>query len=285
MKHYIQILVSLSMYTFILSSLFGAGLGLTVKEIIDPLRKIRLVVLALLANFVLIPILAYMLCVWLKADASMQAGLMLLACCAGAPFLPKLVSLAKGSLAHSIGLMVLLMVVTVGFAPIILTMVIPGLSVDPMAIAKPLIILMLLPLGLGLLIKAIRPEIAVKIGPIVILISNISLLAWLVFALSIDYKLIISAYGTGIYNLTFWFAFGALLIGYIFSSLDRSERVVMTLGAGARNIAAALIIAVANFTEPKVVTVVMIGSLVQFILLFIISRAFGKAKLPGQAIN
>ena len=39
---------------------------------------------------------------------------------AGAPFLPKLGQLAKGNLAFAVGLMVMLMVVTVGYLPLVL---------------------------------------------------------------------------------------------------------------------------------------------------------------------
>ena len=46
-------------------------------------------------------------------------GLLLLGCAAGAPFLPKLAELAKGNLAFSVGAMVLLMVVTVGYLPLV----------------------------------------------------------------------------------------------------------------------------------------------------------------------
>ena len=47
------------------------------------------------------------------------------------PFLPKLAELAKGNLAFAVGLMVLLMVVTVGYLPIVLPLILPGVSVDP----------------------------------------------------------------------------------------------------------------------------------------------------------
>ena len=47
----------------------------------------------------------------------MGIGLLLLGLAAGAPFLPKLAQISKGNLAFAVGLMVLLMVITVGYLP------------------------------------------------------------------------------------------------------------------------------------------------------------------------
>ena len=79
---------------------------------------------------------------------------MLLGCAAGAPFLPKLAELAKGNLPFAVGAMVLLMVATVGYAPIVLPLLMPGVTVNPSKIAHSLVLLMLLPLAIGLSVKA-----------------------------------------------------------------------------------------------------------------------------------
>src|SRR5947208_17193366 len=90
----------------------------------------------------------------LRLDEPFGVGLLLLGCAAGAPFLPKLAELANGNLAFAVGLMVLLMVVTVGYLPIVLPLLLPGVTVDPWQIARSLVLLMLLPLATGLVLKA-----------------------------------------------------------------------------------------------------------------------------------
>src|ERR1700674_4620171 len=64
------------------------GSGFTIRQIIEPLRDARLVLLALLANFVLMPLgaLAPAKVLWL--DNPFAVGLLVLGCAAGAPFLP-----------------------------------------------------------------------------------------------------------------------------------------------------------------------------------------------------
>jgi hypothetical protein len=80
---------------FVVSSMMTMGLGFTVKQIIDALRDVRLVWLALLANFVAMPLSALVLDKLLKLDEPLRVGLLLLSAAAGAPFLPKLTYLPR----------------------------------------------------------------------------------------------------------------------------------------------------------------------------------------------
>jgi BASS family bile acid:Na+ symporter len=109
---------TVAMLSFVVSSMLAMGASLTVAQIIEPLRDVRLVVLALVANFVLMPLGAFALAKALWLDEQLGVGLLLLGCAAGAPFLPKLAELAKGNLPFAVGAMVLLMVVTVGYLPL-----------------------------------------------------------------------------------------------------------------------------------------------------------------------
>src|SRR5438477_8615048 len=145
---------TIAMLSFVVSSMLAMGAGLTLARIMEPLRNVRLVLLALLANFVLMPAGAIGLAKLLRLDEPFGVGLLLLGCAAGAPFLPKLAQLAKGNLAFAVGLMVLLMVVTVAYLPLILPIFLPGVSVNPAKIAQSLFILMLVPLAGALFWKA-----------------------------------------------------------------------------------------------------------------------------------
>ena len=122
---------TVAMLSFVVSSMLAMGAGLTVSQIFEPLRNVRLVVLALLANFVVMPLGALALAKVLGLDEPFGVGLLLLGCAAGAPFLPKLAELAKGNLAFAVGAMVLLMVVTVAYLPIVLPLLLPGVTVHP----------------------------------------------------------------------------------------------------------------------------------------------------------
>src|SRR6516225_2055348 len=120
---------------FVVSSMMTMGLGFTVRQIIDALRDVRLVVVALLANFVAMPLGALALNKILRLDQPLGVGLLLLGAAAGAPFLPTLTELAKGNLPFAVGIMVLLSVGTVGYLPLILPLLLPGIAVNSAKIA------------------------------------------------------------------------------------------------------------------------------------------------------
>ena len=123
--------VPIAMLAFVITSMLAVGVSLTVGQIIDPLRNGKLVSLALLANFVLMPLSALVIAKLLRLDEPLGIALLLLGAAAGAPFLPKLAGIAKTNLAFAVGLMVLLMVLTVAYMPLVLPLLLEGVSIDP----------------------------------------------------------------------------------------------------------------------------------------------------------
>ena len=181
---------------FVLSSMLATGLGLTVSDIITPLRNARLVVLSVLANFVLIPLAALALATLLRLDQPLGVGLLLLGTAAGAPFLPKLAQIAKGNLAFGVGLMVLLMVVTVGYLPLVLPVLLPGVSVNPAKIARSLFLLMLLPLAGALAVKAWFAVAAARTKPVLDKVSNLSLILLVLLITATNINNVLAVFGT-----------------------------------------------------------------------------------------
>ena len=101
----------------------------------------------------------------LRLDEPFALGLLLLGLAAGAPFMPKIVGIAKGDLALSVGLMVLLMVGTTIFLPVALPLLVKGVQVNPWKIARFLVLLLLLPLIVGLFVKARAASLAARLRP------------------------------------------------------------------------------------------------------------------------
>ena len=149
---------------------------------------------------------------WL--DEPFGIGLLLLGCAAGAPFLPKLAELAKGNLAFAVGAMVLLMVVTVGYLPIVLPLLLPGVTVDPWKIARSLLLLMLLPLVIGLVLKARYGDLAARVKPALDWISNVSLILLICLITAANIDKVLQVFGTrGILAGLLFIALGLGLAG------------------------------------------------------------------------
>ena len=267
---------TVAMLSFVVSSMLAMGAGLTVSQIFQPLSNARLVMLALLANFVLMPLGALLLAKVLSLDEPFGVGLLLLGCAAGAPFLPKLAELARGNLAFAVGAMVLLMVVTVGYLPMVLPLLLPGVTVNPWEIASSLVLLMLLPLATGLALKARYGDLATRVKPVLDWISNVSLILLVSLITAANIDKVLQVFGTrGILAGLMFIALG-FGTGWLLGGPDADTRRVMALGTGQRNIAAALVVASQSFSDPKVVVMVIVVAIVGLIILMPLARALAN---------
>ena len=267
---------SVAMLIFVLSSMLAMGLGLTVSQIITPLRHARLVVLSLLANFVVMPLAALALAALLRLDQPLGVGLLLLGTAAGAPFLPKLAQIAKGNLAFAVGLMVLLMVVTVGYLPLVLPVLLPGVSVNPAKIARSLFLLMLLPLAGALAVKARFAVAAARTKPMLDRVSNLSLILLVVLITATNINNVLAVFGThGILAGLLFIAVG-FGIGWLLGGPGMDTRRVLALGTAQRNIAAALVVGSQSFSDPKVVVMVVVVAIISLLVLMPLSRLLAK---------
>lgn len=274
-------LVPIAMLCFVVSSMLAMGLSLTLQQILGPLRNARLVSLTLVANFVLMPLGAIALAKLLRLDEGYGVGLLVLGAAAGAPFLPKLAGVAKSDQAVAVGLMVLLMVLTVAYMPLVLPLLLKGVSVDVMKIARSLVLLMLLPLGVGLVVKARATSFAEAAKPLLNSISSVSLVAVIGLITVTNLEKVAGVFGTGGILAGILFLLWGLAAGYVLGGPDRDSRLVLSLGTAQRNIAAALVVAGQNFTDPKVVVMVTVVALVGLIVLMSLSRYLGTRATPA----
>ncbi len=275
MNEILETLAQLSVLVFVISSMLSMGLSLTTKQIIEPLKDTRLVVLALVANFVVVPIAAYAITLILPLDESIEVGLILISMAAGAPFLPKLVQVAKGNTAFSVGLMVLLMVVTIVFLPIMLPLLLQGVEVNPFDIAQSLVVMMLIPLAIGLFIKARYEDSAEKIRPTFAMAANIGILVLIILGVVLNFEAMIDLVGSLGILAALIFLLIAIGSGYLLGGSDRNIKSVMALGTGQRNISAAIVVAAQNF-DSDVLTYILVFSLIGFVLLFPVAGELGK---------
>jgi BASS family bile acid:Na+ symporter len=268
-------IAALAGFLFIVSSMLAMGMSLTMAQILQPLRNVRLVFLALLANFVLTPLLAYVIIRVIPLEQSLQIGLVVLATAAGAPFLPKLVQGAKGNIAFGVGLMTLLMVVTIVYMPLVLPLLLPGVAINPWDIAKSLIVLMLIPLAIGLLFKSHSPDSAAHWAAVLNKISGLAILILLVVGLGLNVSNIIDLLGSlGLLALLLFIA-GSLLIGLLLGGRDPAVRSVMGLGTAQRNVAAAILVSVQNFSDTNTVPFVLVAAVLLLLVLLPTAKRMG----------
>ena len=171
--------------------------------------------------------------------------------------------------------MVLLMVVTIAYAPIVVPLAVPGATVDAWDIAQSLILFMLIPLGLGLIVRARYPALADdwvgKAGHA----SSMGLLLGIGSALMLTWREVIGAIGTWVFVGMAVILVVGLVAGWLAGfGRPSSERTLLGLATANRNIAAALVIAVSIGGDAIVYT--LVGALTIPVVLIVLAGRIGS---------
>ncbi len=268
--------LSVATLVFAVSSMLSVGFRYTVQQIIEPLRNARLVIGAVVANFVLVPILAYVITAIFSFGEERELGLLVVACAAGAPFLIKLAQMAGADLAIATGVLVLLIVVTVPYMPIVVPLIAPEADVSAAAIAGPLVLTMLLPLVVGLIADRFVPAWTKRLLPLLGVLSNVALVALIASTVVLNFDGLLSVFGTGAILAALIFIAGAFVIGYLLGITGRGTRQELALGSAQRNIAAATVVATQSLGDPDTIVMVVVTSIVSMAILFPAATALRK---------
>ncbi|MBD2662997.1 bile acid:sodium symporter [Richelia sinica FACHB-800] len=271
----VLVLDKIAFLAFVVATMFGTGLKLTVKQIWEPLRNIRLVILSLVTNFLFVPIFIYLLLQVVPVTEPVKDGFIIMALASGPPALPKLAQIVKGNLAFSTGLMMILMLGTVFYMPLVLPLVLQGVQVNSWDIAKPLILMMITPLGIGLFIKSKSEDIALRFQAITAKLSSFGLLLGLVVRLIVHFNEIIILLKTGVIFICAIFIIFSFTVGYLLGGPGIDTQRVLGVGTAQRNFAAALLIGTSNFDDPNVISIIMVTSLLMMVSVLILGQ-----KLP-----
>jgi BASS family bile acid:Na+ symporter len=263
----------LTVLVFVVTCMVAAGLGLTVGEVAAPLRRGRLVAASVFANFVVAPAAAFGLAYVLPIDRAHATGLLLLGGAAGAPFLPKLAELARGDVAFSVGLMLLLMVGSVVFMPVALPLLVPGLAPEPWPLLRPLLLTMLLPLAAGMVVRWRSGPWARRLRGVFGPASNVTMLLAVTLLIWLNFDAIVGTIGTGAAIVGASYVALMVVVGYGLGGPAGTTRSVLGLGTGQRNVAAALLIATQNFADsPGVVAMLLVTTLAGLVPLVAAAR-------------
>lgn len=281
MTVYLAILLEMSVIVFAVTSMLSVGFGHTVRQILGPLRDARKVARAFVANFVLVPLLAYIVIQVIPLEPPRAIGLFLTAAAAGAPFLLKLVEAAESDVSLSASLLVLLIPLSIIYMPIVVPLVLPAIVVGPVAIATPLVTTMLLPLAAGLYVRAKAEHHALRLQPWFQQISTGALIVLIVATVLNNVEAILGLFDLRTILAVLIINVGAFGIGFLLGGPDWASREVLGLGTGQRNIAAATVVATQAVAFAETLATIVFASLVALALLFALAallRGRGSAE-------
>jgi len=278
-------MLKISLVIFMAGNLMDMGLRLDPADALRGLRNVRFVALTLIWGFVLAPALAYAIAHLMPLEEHYALGLVLMGMAPCAPFVPALVAKGKGDLGFTAAFMMLSAVGTVVFMPLAVPIMTKGLTVTMWMVVKPLLIMVLIPLLVGMSILRASPVFAGRLLPIVKKITGIATLFVGVLCVVVYGKGMLSVGGslaiasqviffTVLTTLTYWLAFG----------MPHEQKIVLSVGMTTRNIGAAMapLLMVPGMDERALIMVVLgLPLMVIFALLGV--RLFGRNAATNAA--
>jgi bile acid:Na+ symporter, BASS family len=245
--------------------LFGVGLNTPFLNVVAVARQYRLVLRGLLANFVLVPVLFTFALKGVSLGPDVVIGLLVLAAVPIAPLAPPFVGMAKGDVAYAVGLMVIAAVLGLFLTPLILALALPaseaGLHIDVVRILQTLLVVQLIPLGVGMAINGARPAWAEKLLRVVPKLGRIGVLFTLTLIASGQAEQIV---GLGVlpHAVSLVGIVGCLLIGdWVMRGKADEIRRSLAVSTAIRNAALALLIVNTNLPGTQAVTIVFVFGL------------------------
>jgi BASS family bile acid:Na+ symporter len=270
---------------FTVSNLAAMGLQVKMPELMAALQNKKALALIFLWGWVLGPVVGLLITTILPLEEPYVIVVLLCSLAPCAPFLQQMVGKANGDVGFAGAFIPLVAVGTVVLMPVMAPYLIKGLTISAWALAKPLLLTILLPLLIGAAIRHYADQGATKIFPAVKGLALISTLLTVIACLALYGKSMLDTAGEfALLSMTI-FMVGVGIITYIFGfGLKQNQRSVMSLGMGTRNIAAVFAAALAiPDADPRIMVMVIMWTLWSVVLAAIAARIFLKHSLVELA--
>jgi BASS family bile acid:Na+ symporter len=285
MPDLLTIALKITVVIFMAGNLLDLGLRLNLQAALRGLRDVRFVTLSLLWAFVLCPALAYGLTLVIPLTPPYAMGLILLGLAPCAPLLPAMADKARGDLNYAASFMLLASAGTVVYMPLMVPLLVKGLTVSAWTVAKPLLVLVLLPLALGVGIQSRSAPAASRFQPIVKKVTGLDTILMLILVLVIYGKGFLGAVGTYAIGTQALFYSVVTVASYAVGfGMPRQQKSVIALGICTRNCGSALApLFVAPDVDQSAIVMVTLGIPMMFGFAAIAARVFAAraGQVPG----
>ena len=216
------------------------GMGLTLKS--DDFRVVfsrpKDVLFGCLAQFTIMPLLAWLLTVMFQLPPDLALGVILVGCCPGGTASNVITYLAKGDLALSVGMTAVSTILAPLLTPL-LTWLLAGtfVDVDPVGMFYSILLVVIVPIIAGLLIQKFLPRFAKAAVPYLPAFSSvmIAVLVSIIVAHSAEDLLnngLIIVLIVGLHNIS------GLVLGYCLGRLlgmNHAKRTAISVEVGMQN--------------------------------------------------
>lgn len=141
--------------------MFGMGLSLTINDFKRVVTYPKAIVVGLVSQIIILPLVGYLIAVGLNLPPTIAVGIMLLAACPGGATSNLLTHLAKGDLALSVSLTAIASILSIITIPIIVQFALlefsdesQVVSVNSITMISQLMAIVIIPVSIGMFVKA-----------------------------------------------------------------------------------------------------------------------------------
>lgn len=273
-----EIFVKYTVMASVVLLMLGVGMGTSFRQVVHAVRQFGVIARGVLANFLVTPVLIYLVLMSLPLSPDVKIGIMLMAAAPVAPMAPPFVQGARGDVAYGVGLMVVVALLSVVLTPLILGLALPnseaGVQINPMQIVQTLVTVQLIPIGIGMAICQWRPVWAQKLLNFVPRIGQIGLVSGVGLLLASQFEHILSI-SSLTYVVLVLLVVGCLFIGdWMLVGSPVALRRALAVSTAIRNIPLAFLIASSSFPDSAVGPVTLVFT----VLTMVLSVLYGKMR-------
>ncbi|KXB71204.1 bile acid transporter [Peptoniphilus sp. DNF00840] len=235
---------------FLAAAMFGMGTSIEVEDFKNILKAPKLIFLGAICQYTIMPLLALLLSVIFKLPKDISLGVILVGTCPGGTASNVLSHIAEGDLAYS----VLLTVASTLLAPIMTPLLVYAMAgslveVSFMAMFMSIVKVIVLPVGLGIVAKALLRERIKKVDFVFPLISSMAIALIIAAIVGLNAEKIMTSgllvFGVVIIHNILGLGLG-LGLGKLMG-LDYDKQSTLSIEVGTQNSGLAVVLANINF--------------------------------------
>ena len=238
--------------------MFGMGLTLRADDFRIVFSRPKDVIIGCLAQFTVMPLLAWLLARVFALDEALTVGVVLVGCCPGGTASNVITSLAKGDLALSVGMTGVSTLLAPVLTPL-LVLLLAGKTVDVDVVGMLLSILwvVILPIVAGLIVKRLWPRQTTAATAYLPALSSLAICAIVLIVIAANAQKLLSS-GLVVMLVVMLHNVGGLAIGYVVGTvlgMSAAKRKAVSIEVGMQNSGLASSLATLHFATYPMATI------------------------------
>ena len=238
--------------------MFGMGLTLRADDFRIVFSRPKDVIIGCLAQFTVMPLLAWLLARVFALDEALTVGLVLVGCCPGGTASNVITYLAKGDLALSVGMTGVSTLLAPVLTPL-LVLLLAGKTVDVDVVGMLLSILwvVILPIVAGLIVKRLWPRQTTAATAYLPALSSLAICAIVLIVIAANAQKLLSS-GLVVMLVVMLHNVGGLAIGYVVGTvlgMSAAKRKAVSIEVGMQNSGLASSLATLHFAAYPMATI------------------------------